>query len=97
MANPKLSSKLDWPLANPLWAASINPLIENPMNNGILITGLVLASGANIINHKLGRAPQGWIIVDIQGIASIYRSAPFNSTTLTLFSSADITISLGVF
>ena len=92
-----LSSKLEWPLANPLWAAELNPIIQNPMNGIRILQNVVLASGINIINHGLGRMQQGWVITDIQGAATIYRSAAFTSTTLTLVSSAGVTVNLGVF
>lgn len=96
MAIP-LSTNLDWSLANSKWAATLNPFIANPMNSGQIIQDYVLKAGKNIINHSLGRTMQGWFIVDIQGVANIYRSAPFNAQTLTLTSSAAVTCSIGVF
>lgn len=92
-----LSPKLEWELANPKWAAELNPLIKNPFNNVLILKNVVLASGDNVINHSLGTTPQGWVITDIQGAATIYRNAPFNNTTLTLNSSAGVTVSIGVF
>jgi hypothetical protein len=96
MAVP-LSTNLDWKLANSKWASTLNPFIANPVNNAQIIQDVTLQSGSNILNHSLGRTLQGWFIVDIQGVASIYRSAPFNSQTLTLTSSAKVTCSIGVF
>jgi hypothetical protein len=96
MATP-LSPKLDWLIANPLWAASLNPVIANPLNSISIIPNINLISGPNVINHKLGHAMNGWFLVDIQGIASIYRSAPFNNLTLTLTSNASVIVSIGVF
>lgn len=92
-----LSSKLDWSLANPIWAAAINPVIANPLNDANILSEIVLVDGVTIINHGLSRKMQGWFIIDINGAATIYRSAPFNSSTLTLTSSAIVTVSLGVF
>lgn len=92
-----LSPKLSWDLANPLWASSLNPVLSNPLNNINLIQNIPLIIGKNIINHKLGQMMQGWFVVDVQGIATLYRSAPLNDLTLTLTSSAVVTISLGVF
>lgn len=40
---------------------------------------------------------QGWFLVDIQGPATIYSSAPFNNLTLTLTSNTAVTVSIGVF
>lgn len=96
MATP-LSSKLNWEVANPLWATTLNPVIANPLNSITIVQDFALKSGVNIINHSLGRLMQGWFLTDIQGIATIYRSAPFNKLTLTLTSSAPVTCSIGVF
>lgn len=92
-----LSPKLPWELANPKWAAELNPIIANPATNMTLLPNVSLKNGTNIINHKLGRTQQGWVLYDIQGAATIYRNAPFNNTTLSLNSSADVTVSIGVF
>jgi hypothetical protein len=96
MAAP-LSSNLAWPLANPLWAAAINPVLANPINQGLLIQSISLISGNTTIAHGLLRMQQGWIIVDQNGAAEIYRSKSFNPLTLTLNSSAAVTVSLWVF
>lgn len=96
MATP-LSPKLDWESANPLWAQALNPVLANPLNTAQILPPTSLAVGPNIINHKLGRMMQGWFLTDIQGIATIYRSAAMNSTTLTLTSSAAVVASIGVF
>ena len=92
-----LSSKLPWELANPKWASELNPIIANPMTNMSILQNVVLASGTNIINHGLGRTQQGWVLTDIQGAATVYRNASFNNTTLSLSSSAAVTVSIGVF
>jgi len=63
----------------------------------VVVDNVVLAIGNNVINHGLGRVPTGWIIMDINAAATIYRSAAFNVNTLTLNSSAVATIRLGVF
>ena len=79
------------------WATQINPVIANPMNQARIIQNIALADGVTVINHQLGRNQQGWLLIDIQGDATVYRSAPFNSQTLTLTSSAAVTVSIGVF
>jgi len=93
----QLSSKLPWSLANPKWAASINTLLALPQSNGKLLTGIVLTNGVNIIPHGLGREIQGWILTDLNAAVTIYRSAPFNQTTLTLTSSGAATVNIEVF
>jgi hypothetical protein len=92
-----LSPKLDWSLAGPLWSQTINPFLSNPLNQGSILENISLVTGANVISHKLGHEMNGWFLVDIQGIATIYRSAPLNSLTLTLTASAPVLVSIGVF
>lgn len=96
MSSP-LSSKLPWELANPLWASAINPLLASATASARFLSNVPLAVGANTISHGLGRNLQGWIITDLNGAATIYRSQPLNAFTLTLTSSAAVTISLELF
>lgn len=93
----KLSTALPMSQMQSKWASQINPIIANPLNNIQLLKNIQLASGANVINHGLGKTQQGWLLTDIQGVASVYRSEPFNDKTLTLIASAPATVSIGVF
>lgn len=79
------------------WSTKINPLLKNPSLQCRLIKGVLLANGTTVINHLLGRTQQGWRLVDIDGAATIYRSAALNALTLTLTSNAAVTVSLEVF
>lgn len=79
------------------WKAIIDPLLKNRLSGCSFLTDVELTSGTTVINHKLGRQMLGWFVVDISGAATIYRSAAFNDKTLTLTSSAPVTVSLGVF
>lgn len=79
------------------WARFLNPWLKNPFSSGVYLKDLSLVSGSNVINHKLGRAPQGWIIIDIQAAQTLYRSAAFNDLTLTLTASGNVIASLYVF
>jgi hypothetical protein len=92
-----LSTKLPWELAQPKWAAELNPIIANPLTDMSILFNIKLNNGTTVINHMLGQVQQGWMLVDVQGAATIYRSAPFNATTLTLTSNAAVTVSIGVF
>lgn len=96
MAIP-LSPKLEWELANPLWAQALNPVVNNPLNNVRILQNQNLINGVTVINHGLGRTMLGWFLTDIAGAATIYRSQPFNGTTLTLTSSAAVVVNIGVF
>ncbi len=82
---------------NPILASTLNPIIGNPISSAKFLKGIGLAVGTTVINHGLGRTMQGWIITDINGAATIYRSQPLNALTLTLVSSAAVTVALEVF
>lgn len=79
------------------WKSILDPLLANPLNNISVLENVSLTTGANTINHLLGRMMQGWLILDIDGAATIYRSEPMSDITLTLTSSANVTVNLGVF
>lgn len=79
------------------WAADINPVLANPLSSGIFLKNVTLVNGVTTVNHLLARMQQGWIISDVNGAATIYRSQPFNNLTLTLTSNAAVTVTLYVF
>lgn len=93
----QLSSKLDWNDAQNKWSAVLNPIIANPMTNPRILTQISLINGSTTINHGLQRQLQGWIILDQNASAVIYRSQPFNDNTLTLTSNAAVVVTIGVF
>ena len=92
-----LSPRLPWSLAQTLWAQTLNPVLANPTTNMAILKNVALASGNNAVPHLLQQVQQGWIITDIQGVASIYRNQPFDKVYLYLNSSAVVTVSIGVF
>lgn len=93
----QLPKGLDLPMTQTKWAGILNPFLANPSLQNNILTGVKLAIGATVVNHLLGRTPIGWRVVDIDGAVIPYRSAPFNPLTLTLTSSAAVTVSLEVF
>ena len=98
MSLPKFKSEdLTLQLMQSKWASQLDPILNNPISNPLLIKDIVLVTGANIINHRLGRAMQGWVVTDIDAPVSLYRSAPLNQLTLTLTASGPATISLAVY
>lgn len=100
MAGNSLSPKLPWELANPKWAAALNPIIANPLNGGLLLSSIPVVAGTNIINHKLGRKLRGYMIVMNSGNVTFYDRQQTNQMpelTLDLVSSGIATISLYVF
>lgn len=79
------------------WASQLNPLLAQPLSSSNVLKSVALINGVTVINHLLARTMQGWIVSDINGSATIYRSQPFNDKTLTLTSSAAVTVDLVVF
>ena len=79
------------------WKSIIDPLLSNPMTNMSILPNVSLVTGVNVINHGLQQMQQGWVVTDIQGSATVYRSAPFNNLTLTLTASAPVVMSIAVF
>ncbi len=92
-----LSPKLPWDLANPKWAAALNPLLALPLVNGSMVSASLAATTPQAINHLLGRMPQGWFLVDNTANAVVWRTQPFNATSLTLEASVTTTVNLWVF
>lgn len=79
------------------WKAELDPLLKNPALEGIILPAVSLSSGVNVVNHRLGRKQQGWMVTDRNGVATIYKSAPFNALTLVLTVSAPVIVDLYVF
>lgn len=98
--NANLSSKLPWELANPKWAASLNPILANPLISGRLIKGIDVILGDNVINHGLGDTLQGYFVVMNDSAETFYDKQQLNPRpylTLILVASGPATISLYVF
>lgn len=83
------------------WASQINPLLDLPLLQGVQVKAVELVAGANVINHRLGRAPQGYIITRQQGAAvTLYDTQSTNSRpqlTLNLVSSGAGTVDLWIY
>ena len=69
--------------------------------NGLIVEAVELDAAATVeVSHKLGRAYQGWIILDQNGSAIIWRDAGSSSDKtkfLPLKTSADVTVNIWVF
>lgn len=83
------------------WSSQLNPVINLPLSNGIILTNVALKTGDNTINHKLGRILQGWIVVRmIDGFVQLYDKQSGNKMadkTLVLNSSGNGLVNLLVF
>ena len=91
----QLSSSLPWQEANPKWASALNPILANLLMQGSQFGPIVfVANTPQTLNHYLGKMQNGFFVTDQNAAASIYRTQPFNSKTITLESSANVTIQL---
>lgn len=91
------SDDKDFQLMQSKWASILNPLLSKPLSSSNILKDVQLINGTTVVNHLLGRNMQGFIVSDIDAAATIYRSAPFNSLTLSLTSNAACTVNLVVF
>ena len=83
-----------------LWAAIIDPVVGREQNQSIILPGIVLAVGDNVIPHTLNRTLQGWNVIRINAAAALYDKQATNNSAdrnLVLNSSAIATVSLEVF
>jgi hypothetical protein len=95
-----LSPRLDWSQAQTKWAATLNPIVSNPLVSGLILSDIKVTTGANTINHLLGRDLQGYIVILNSAAITYYDSQATNQRpqlTLILNASGDATISLYVF
>lgn len=79
------------------WKGELDPLLANPLLDGLLLEGLVLVNGLNTINHKLQRKQRGWFLVDTTEAVALWRPLPFNNLTLSLMCNGTPTVSLWCF
>ncbi len=96
----KLAQQLTLDQLQNLWASALNPILANPIVNGRLVQDQSLTIGTTAVEHKLGRKPQGWMVVGINGIAEIYDTQATNQLPhlfLNLVSDANVSVNLWVF
>lgn len=83
------------------WASQLNSIIAKPINNGIILPSVSLTVGANVINHRLDRKLQGWVITRMRtNFSEIYDTQDTNNIpdkTLNLNSSAAVVVDILVF
>lgn len=106
MANPIAflpqfqSNDKDFQLLQNSWGAVLNQLLRRPANNSILLKNVQLQVGANVVNHRLGRPLQGWVIIRKRADAAIYDTQDENQApalTLNLVSDTAVSVDLMVF
>jgi hypothetical protein len=95
-----LPQKLPLDLLQTKWAQELDPVLKFPPVKGVLLKSIALTTGTNVVNHRLSRNLQGWVITRIKSAATIYDQQDSNQTpalTLILVSSADAVIDLWVY
>lgn len=97
---PKFKGGTEFQLMQTAWAEQLDPLIRRPPNNSSILKNVALVTGANVINHGLGRPLQGWTIIRQRAGATVYDTQDSNTMpalTLQLVASAPVTVDLEVF
>ena len=82
------------------WASQLNPVLQLPLTQGIILSDVKLVAGANVINHLLGRKLQGWVPVRVRSSATFFDTQDANTSpqlTLQLTASANCVVDLLVF
>lgn len=62
----------------------LNPLLELPISDGVLIKDLTINTADTLIEHKLGRRPEGFLITRLKSNSVIYESATANNEATRL-------------
>lgn len=78
------------------WSQILDPVINQPHNNAVILKGVVLSS-SSIINHTLGRKLVGWHIVRQRGSATVYDrqdTNDFQDKTLLLTASSGVSVDI---
>jgi hypothetical protein len=79
---------------------TLNPLLELPISDGVLQTDLSIATTDTLIDHKLGRQYEGFIITRLKSNSVIYESSSTNDIpdrTIILKASATATADIYFF
>lgn len=99
MALPKFQTKDQaFSLLQTTWASKLDPIINNPANNSLLLQNIILSS-SSIINHGLGRPLQGYVVMP-HGNATVYDIQYTNTQpqlTLLLVSSSGVPANILVY
>lgn len=74
----------------------IRPIIDSAIIDGVLLNNISLKNGATVVDYKLGRKLQGYIVVRKTANANIWDGA-LTTKTITLHSDAACVVSLWCF
>lgn len=85
-------------------ANTLSPVLKSLIVDGVLVKGIELINGVNRISHTLGRLPEGWVIVDRNSAATVFKTVPTSaantitdSSTISLTSSGAVIVSIWFF
>lgn len=78
-------------------AQALHEVQKTALLDGHQLDDVDVATSATEIKHLLGRKPKGFVVVDKDADARVWRSATSTSTLLTLRASAAVTVSLWVY
>lgn len=78
-------------------AAAFKPLFSSQIVDGVLVKNVTLTTTATKVSHTLARTPLGYIVVDLNKDARIFRTA-WDTNTISLTSTDTGTlVSLWIF
>ncbi len=69
--------------------------LQKPLLAYELVTTSI-ESGANVVNHRLGRTPLGWIVVDKDDIVDMYRDS-WDSDKINIQANASANVTFLIF
>jgi hypothetical protein len=77
---------------------TLRRVTSNPENDYVVQSVSLVTLTNNVVNHKLGRKPVGWALLDDTGggIVRLTGVNDWTATTITLYSPATCTVSLKV-
>jgi len=85
-------------------ANTIAPVLRSLIVDGVLVKDIELVNGVNRVNHTLGRPLEGWIIVDRNSAATVFKTVPTaasntitDSSTISLTASGTVKVSIWFF
>lgn len=82
------------------WATALDPIINLPLSNSNILKDIQLVTGKNVIDHKLNRNLQGYIVTKQSGFSQFYDNQianPLPDKNLWLYASSGVNINLLVF
>lgn len=79
--------------------STFRPILQNPLSDGVLQKGLTLSTTEKLIDHGLGRVPEGFIITKLNASAVVYESSTpdYPQNQIALKASATVTADIYFF